>query len=126
MIGSREFGHELADFAACDAVVCRPGVGTLTECVTVGTPMLWVCEGDNVELAWNARACAALGLGRDLGAAPDPTRAPAALAALLAEPEVSATRGRLLARRRDGLDAAAAWLATRATQGANPMERKSS
>ncbi len=126
VVGAREFGHELADFAACDAVVCRPGVGTLTECVTVGTPMLWACESGNVELAWNARVCAALGLGRDLGADPDPTRAPAALAALLAEPEASATRGRLLARGRDGLDAAAAWLATRATQGANLMERKSS
>ena len=132
LVGAREFGHELADFAACAAVVCRPGVGTLTECVTVGTPMLWVYEADNVELAWNARACAALGLGRDLGAEPDPANAAAALAALLAEPEVGAMRGRLLARARDGLDAAAAWLATHATRGAHAtapahlMERTSS
>lgn len=125
VVDAREFGHELADFAACAAVVCRPGVGTLTECVTVGTPMLWAYEAGNVELAWNARACAALGLGRDLGAEPEPARAPAELAALLAEPESGVTRGRLLARSRDGLDAAAAWLETRLTQGAHVMERTS-
>jgi len=111
VVGGRDFGFAPADYAACAAVVCRPGVGTLTECVAAGRPMLLAYEGGNPELMHNARACAALGIAVDLGPDPDGAAAPALLAALLGGRDAMA---RLSALRKDGLQRAAEWLAQHA------------
>ncbi len=61
------FGHTLADYAELSAVVCRPGVGTMTDCVATGVPMVCVYDSNNPELSHNAGRIEILGLGADIG-----------------------------------------------------------
>ncbi len=66
-----EFRFTAEEFAATDLVVCRPGIGTVTDCIAQRVPMLVMHESaTNVELAHNGQRLAALGFARDLGAAP--------------------------------------------------------
>jgi hypothetical protein len=60
-------------------VIGRPGIGTVTECIEHGVPLLAVCEDNSPEMTHNAERVAALGLGATLG---DPT--PRALDAAVA------------------------------------------
>jgi hypothetical protein len=110
-------GTELFAFAsswpATDAVLCRPGMGTLTDAVAARTPVIAVHEARNAELDHNAAVVARLELGEAV-----PPRATAADAAAVVahvlEPRVlSRYRAALAAQRCDGLDRAAAWLEAR-------------
>ena len=60
------FGFGPEDFHATDLVICRPGVGTLTDCVQAGTPVLAVYEAGNVEMEYLGRRVEELGLGIDV------------------------------------------------------------
>jgi hypothetical protein len=93
------------------AVVCRPGLGTVTECVLRAFPMVLVRETWNPELAHTAAALVRLGVAVDLGSA-DP------LAVLRHIVDTGAGRRMvrsLRARPTGGHRAAAVWLAERVT-----------
>jgi hypothetical protein len=109
--GIRPFDGTASSWADLVAVVGRPGVGTLTDAVQRQIPVVCLHEGDNVELAHNARRVAELGIGRDLGASPRPDAVVEAVADQLAEPARSEAAARLAARDRSGLEGAAEWLA---------------
>ncbi|HYE77273.1 MAG TPA: hypothetical protein VEI97_04730, partial [bacterium] len=64
------FGFTAADFASSDVVVCRPGVGTVTDCVGQRVPMVVLHEAGNVELAHNAARLADMGVARNAGGDP--------------------------------------------------------
>lgn len=59
------FGFKPEDFASCDLVICRPGVGTLTDCVQTATPILAVYEPNNPEMQHLAKRISDLGLGEN-------------------------------------------------------------
>lgn len=61
------FGFELNDFEACDLVFCRPGVGTLTDCMVTNTPMVLFYEPGNYEMEYNSQQLEALGVALDIG-----------------------------------------------------------
>jgi hypothetical protein len=104
-----EFGHASGDFAACAVVVCRPGAGTLTQCVAAGVPVVAVREPGNLEMEHNAARVAALGIGVDAGEAPSAEALVAALERALA----SDARTRLAALAKDGVARAADWIESR-------------
>jgi hypothetical protein len=105
----REFGHAPEDFAACAAIVCRPGTGTLTQCVAANVPVVAVREAGNLEMEHNAARVAALGLGVDAGAAP----ASEAILAAIERVRASDARAHLAARAKDGVARAADWIESR-------------
>jgi len=91
--------------------VCRPGVGTLTDCVQWGIPMVCVSEAGNIEMAHNAARIEALGFGVDRSEGMAADRVVAAVLTLL-EPETrEEVRQRMAAADRAGLDEGAEWLA---------------
>jgi hypothetical protein len=58
------FGFSDADYEACDLVVGRPGVGTVTDCVRFALPFLAFGDENDAEMRHNARRVEELGLGR--------------------------------------------------------------
>ncbi len=61
------FGFDARELCSLDAMVCRPGTGTITECVGAGVPMVFAYEASNSEMVHNAKAMADLGAAVDLG-----------------------------------------------------------
>ena len=61
------FNFEIEDFQNCDLVICRPGVGTITDCITTHTPMMFIYEKDNAEMSFNAQQLAKKEIAFDLG-----------------------------------------------------------
>ncbi|HAA17525.1 MAG TPA: hypothetical protein DCP28_01645, partial [Cytophagales bacterium] len=49
-----------------DAVVCRPGIGTLSDAISHGVPVLALEEPENPEMWHNAQQVKALGMGEAL------------------------------------------------------------
>jgi hypothetical protein len=93
------------------AVVCRPGAGTITDCIDWRVPVVCVDEGSNSELRHNGGRVEALGLGVDAGCGAD-TDAVVRCVRQVLEPERHAEiRGRMAAADVHGLDQAADWLA---------------
>jgi hypothetical protein len=109
--GAPVFDGSAAAWSSLTVVVARPGVGTLTDCVRSGVPIVCVHEGDNIELAHNASRVAALGFGADLGAMPSPDAVIDAVRRVAAPDEWAAVRQRMAAAARDGLSQGADWLA---------------
>lgn len=62
------FNFELSDFQQCDLIFCRPGIGTLTDCITTNTPMVFFYEEDNYEMAFNAQKLTEQGIAKTLSA----------------------------------------------------------
>lgn len=62
----RPFGFSRGDFASCDLMICRAGVGTITDCITARTPMLLLPETDNLEMTWNTDRLREAGLAVSL------------------------------------------------------------
>lgn len=112
-LGARPFGFTARDYGALSAALCRPGLGTVQDCVGAGVPIVAAYEPMNVELAHTGRRLQALGFGRDLGASVERNALLDALAQVH-EPAIAASiRRRLRSAARDGLDQAAAWLVER-------------
>lgn len=61
------FGFSIQDFAQCDLVVCRPGIGTVTDSITANTPMLLFSEADNLEMEHNMQVLENLGVAQSIG-----------------------------------------------------------
>ena len=64
------FYFQPEDFQSCDLVLARPGICTLTDCLTASTPLLMFYESGNKEMTHNARQVEKMGYGIDLGADP--------------------------------------------------------
>jgi UDP:flavonoid glycosyltransferase YjiC (YdhE family) len=61
------FGFSIEDYNACDLIICRPGVGTITDALTARTPMITVYEKGNLEMEHNARILEYLGVSKNFG-----------------------------------------------------------
>ena len=101
-----------AAWADLGAVVCRPGMGTLTECVARRLPLVTLCEAGNSELAHNGAAIARLGLGADAGVEPDPASVAQLTVELLAD-RGGTIRRRMSSLNTHGIAQAATFLADR-------------
>jgi hypothetical protein len=107
-----DFRHTPEEYADLDVAVCRPGVGTVTDCIAQGVPMVTLHEGPvNPELAHNGARLAELGLALDLG--PEPEGAAVVAAVQAAAESARRFRTTILARRRDGLRGAVDFLSAR-------------
>lgn len=60
------FDFKKEDYEACDLVICRAGVGTLTDCIVTNTPMLLLPETANAEMEYNTVRLEQLGLAKGL------------------------------------------------------------
>lgn len=60
------FGFSNQDFKEIDLIIGRPGIGTLTDCVTHAIPILAIGETDNVEIQHNLRKIELLSFGLDI------------------------------------------------------------
>ncbi|MCB0704439.1 MAG: hypothetical protein KDC34_03980 [Saprospiraceae bacterium] len=56
------FGFEQADFLAVDLVICRPGIGTITDCINSQTPMITFSENGNPEMDHNSMVLEQMGV----------------------------------------------------------------
>ena len=62
-----DFSHQA--YRSCKLVICRPGIGTLTDCVSYGIPILAHGENDNLEMIHNSSIVEHLEVGRDISSA---------------------------------------------------------
>jgi hypothetical protein len=76
------FDQSAAAYASCRLVVCRPGVGTLTDALAASRPLMVLDDGDSLEMRHNADRLEALGVARRLppGAAAEQAEAVRGLA----------------------------------------------
>lgn len=61
------FNFRIEDFQNCDLVICRPGIGTITDAISTQTPMIFIYEKDNIEMSFNAEQLAKKGIALNLG-----------------------------------------------------------
>lgn len=108
-----DFRFTPENYARSSIVVCRPGVGTVTDCIANGVPMIAVYEGRNCEMAWIAGRLESLALGKDLGIDPTGEAVVGAVRAMLTDGGAAAIRERMARMFRDGLERAADWLLQR-------------
>jgi hypothetical protein len=112
-VNVRTFDHSPAAYASCSVALCRPGTGTLTDCVASLTPMLMLRETNNPELSHNAARMAGLDYGHDLGEEPS-ARACLSGAKIATDPQVQQRmRLALRAAKRAGIAAAVDFLTAR-------------
>lgn len=102
------------DYRRCHLVVCRPGIGTVTDCVAHAIPMVAVYEPENLELQHNARRLAEMGMAVDAGFS-TPAELSAAIQHLLDGPGWAMMHAQLAMQPTDGLSRAARWLFERLT-----------
>lgn len=102
------FGYGPQDFSALSAVVCRPGMGTVTDCVSYHLPMVTLHEANSPEMEHLAGRLEALGVAKNLGAAPAGESVVLAIHDLLGR--AARMRSRLAELKTDGLDRAVDWL----------------
>lgn len=50
-------------FIAIDIIICRPGIGILTDCVSYLIPLIAIYDNKNIEIIHNAKKVKSLGLG---------------------------------------------------------------
>lgn len=62
--GTKQFSFKPEDFRKLDAIVCRPGIGILTDAISYGVPVLMLYDEGNIEMAHNALRAEHLGMGR--------------------------------------------------------------
>lgn len=105
----RVFDYSPTAWARLETVVCQAGVGTLTDSVGYGIPIVALGDEANSELDHNARRVAALGLGRAVSGRPSADELVGSVDEVLhaRAPEI---RSRIAGLDTGGLDAAAEWL----------------
>lgn len=64
----RIFDYQHKRFLELDAIICRPGIGTLTDAVKYSIPVLAAYENANIEMSHNAARIQNMKIGIDLGA----------------------------------------------------------
>jgi hypothetical protein len=98
-----------------DIVLCRPGAGTVMDCIAANIPFVTFAEPQSPEMAHTASRLAALGIADTLTC---PLSENDVLSTVngIAGPQVyAASSAKLHALPKDGLDQAARWLAERVT-----------
>ena len=110
------FGYAPADFAACSAVICRPGIGTLTDAVATSTPVVVVHEAGNTEMTHNGIAIAALGFGLNLATADTAVVLRSLLALMQDRPTLVTMSRQIAAAKKNGLEVAAKHVLQRLEQ----------
>jgi hypothetical protein len=58
------FSYAMQAFLSLTAVLCRPGIGVITECVQHSIPVIAIYDPSHPEMAHNAARIEALGIGR--------------------------------------------------------------
>lgn len=104
------FGFSDEDFRSCDFIVCRPGMGIITDCIAHGVPIIALCDSGNIEMVHIGQRVAELGLGRQLvvNAVDDMLISlPGCIPTFV---EVVEMRKRMLTLDRNGLQQAADWI----------------
>ena len=110
--GAGAFTFEDTAWADVAIAVCRPGMGTLTDCTRWDIPVVAVREAGNLELDHNAGRIAALGIGVDPGPKPQAGEV-AELAIELTNGTHRSVGSTVASQKRFGIDEAAEWLADR-------------
>lgn len=77
----QRFTFSQEEFQSLDLIICRPGIGILTDAIQYGIPILAVDDGSNKEIAFNARRVQTLNYGLSWNVA-EPEQFPAKLEAL--------------------------------------------
>jgi len=96
-------------YRMCDVIIARPGMGTIHDTLSAGTPLLCSYEY-NHELAHLASRLSALGLGVDFGSNLDGSALDRALESLLSTASLREQREARSKLGTGGLDQAAAWI----------------
>jgi hypothetical protein len=109
---SRLHRFDFADesFASLDLLVCRPGIGTLTDSVRFSLPVIGIYEANNAEMEHNGSRIAELGIGLNLGHRYTADEAATRIGDFYGSPELIAAVAALEQRPVGGIEAAAAWL----------------
>ncbi|HYG16771.1 MAG TPA: hypothetical protein VEC12_13525 [Bacteroidia bacterium] len=61
-----KFSYTDEDFAALDMIVCRPGIGILTDAVKYKVPVMCMAESGNPEMDFNSLRVNELGIGKNM------------------------------------------------------------
>ncbi|MBA9076973.1 hypothetical protein [Rufibacter quisquiliarum] len=104
------FDHSETSFSALDLIICRPGVGTLTDAICYKVPVAAVYEAGNIEMEHNATVVEQLQIGVNLGSLTDVSVSCAAIFEFLGSSSYSLSEKKIQARPRGGVEAAAAWV----------------
>jgi len=104
------FNYKLSDYAQCSAVVCRPGIGTLTDCIAGNVPIIAVYEPGNSEMAHNAKRIEELGFGFNLGVNPHEDRINETIANIIQNEMNACFKKRMKTISCDGFKKAVNWL----------------
>ena len=59
-----DFSHK--SFSQIDLMICRPGIGSLTDAVTYGIPVFAIGESNNIEIQFNLKQIEKLNIGRNI------------------------------------------------------------
>jgi|GEM_PF-976226 len=116
------FRYQASDYARADLILCRPGTGALTQCVTHGLPMLCLREPGSPEMAHNASRIEALNLGIDLGEDPSVEKVIQAIESVLEPENYERYRQFNDQQPKGGLAKAAAWIAERVATTSNRQQ----
>ena len=66
----KPFTFSIDDYRECDLIICRPGVGTITDCISAQTPMLLFYEANNKEMVFNSERLVEMGIAIQGGISP--------------------------------------------------------
>ena len=104
-----------------DIVLCRPGAGTVMDCVAANIPFLTFHESDSPEMAHSASRLSSLGIASTLGPTPSPEQVLAEVSRLATPDTYNAASARIHALPKDGLGAAAEWLLQKLADQRGPV-----
>lgn len=113
----KRFEHTERAFRALSLAVCRPGVGTLTDCLAHRVPVLAVPDARNPEMLHNAACIESLGFGRALPPGRDASHLVDEVRAMLSPATRQACTSAMTNAKADGLDATARLLSNWAVHG---------
>ncbi|MEM1220325.1 MAG: glycosyltransferase, partial [Bacteroidota bacterium] len=105
----KPFGFTIADFADCDLVICRPGIGTVTDSIVANTPMLLFSEGNNLEMEHNTQVLENLEVASSIGSTFSPDRVVEEIHRLLETETYTKLHKALAQRPVNGYDRAVEW-----------------
>ena len=91
-------------------VICRPGIGTLTDCIAGQAPIIAIYEPNNSEMAHNANRVEELGCGFDLGVNPEEDQINKTIANIIHNEINMRFKKRMEAISCDGFEKAINWL----------------
>jgi UDP:flavonoid glycosyltransferase YjiC (YdhE family) len=114
--GAFPFNFEEKDFLACDLALCRPGLGSIHDCIFYGLPMVLTHEIGNYELNYNGNRIEALGLGIRLGHLDTPGEIADRLLSFAQSHEPARILERMVDTQLNGIGQAAQWLNERLVQ----------